>query len=82
VTGEVVVLGLRQRVAEAIFTAVTGGHNSPSELTDRVMAAVCDQAPLERCECGGCFDCPDGWHWGDDLPCACTPDCVLDRGPR
>ncbi len=36
-----------------------------------------DQHPtLPRCACGHCFDCPDGWHYGADLPCFCTPDCV------
>jgi hypothetical protein len=35
------------------------------------------EAPLELCECGQCFDCPDGWHHGDDLPCGCTPSCAL-----
>jgi hypothetical protein len=32
---------------------------------------------LEGCICGEHFDCPDGWHYGTDLPCSCTPDCVL-----
>lgn len=31
----------------------------------------------EDCVCGQCFGCPDDWHWGDDLPCQCTPDCAL-----
>lgn len=37
--------------------------------------------PLERCIGGtpDCphVDCPDGWHYGIDLPCSCTPDCAL-----
>lgn len=41
-----------------------------------------ERLPLERCtgetpECPH-VDCPDGWHWGDDVPCACTPDCALE----
>lgn len=32
---------------------------------------------LASCVCGGCFDCPDGWHYDDDLPCGCTADCAL-----
>lgn len=37
--------------------------------------------PLEACICGEHFDCPDGWHWSDEeQPCACTPDCGLERG--
>lgn len=40
-----------------------------------------DPDPLEACtggtpECPH-TECPDGWHEGDDLPCACTPDCAL-----
>lgn len=39
--------------------------------------------PLERCtgETADCphFECPDDWHWGDDLPCGCTPDCALEE---
>lgn len=31
---------------------------------------------LEACVCGECTECPDGWHYGADLPCSCTPDCV------
>lgn len=38
--------------------------------------------PLEACVCGRHFDCPDGWHDEDDLPCACTPDCVLGEDER
>lgn len=33
---------------------------------------------LESCICSKHFDCPDGWHWGNDLPCSCTPDCALE----
>jgi hypothetical protein len=33
--------------------------------------------PLESCICGLHFDCPDGWHYGGELPCSCTADCVL-----
>lgn len=42
-----------------------------------------DEGPLtlEGCVCGECFHCPDGWHWGDDLPCSCTPDCALGVEP-
>lgn len=40
-----------------------------------------ERVPLERCtgdtpECPH-YDCPDGWHDSDDLPCGCTPDCAL-----
>lgn len=35
---------------------------------------------MEACTCGNCFGCPDDWHWGDELPCACTPDCALKDG--
>lgn len=34
--------------------------------------------PLEACVCGEHNYCPDGWHYGDDLPCSCTPDCALE----
>ena len=34
---------------------------------------------LEACVCGRHRDCPDGWHYGDELPCSCTPDCALER---
>lgn len=47
----------------------------------RILCAACDDdrhLPLERCIDGKCFECPDGWHYGDDLPCPCTPDCVLE----
>lgn len=36
-----------------------------------------ERVPLESCVCGSCYDCPDGWHSGDDLPCSCTADCAL-----
>lgn len=37
---------------------------------------------LTHCVCGECFYCPDGWHGEDELPCDCTPDCLLgDDGP-
>jgi hypothetical protein len=28
-------------------------------------------------------DCPDGWHYGSDLPCSCSPDCAtaIAAGP-
>lgn len=32
---------------------------------------------LESRVCGQCFDCPDGYHSSDELPCSCTADCVL-----
>lgn len=38
----------------------------------------CDRHTLESCTCGECFDCPDGWHRGADLPCSCTADCALN----
>ena len=31
---------------------------------------------LERCVCGECYWCPDGYHDHADLPCSCTPDCA------
>lgn len=39
-----------------------------------------ERLTLEACICGGCVDCPDGWHDDSETPCACTPDCVLGRG--
>lgn len=41
---------------------------------------MADPTPLELCtgstpECPH-VECPDDWHWGDDLPCSCTPDCA------
>lgn len=37
-----------------------------------------ERLSLEACICGEHFECPDDWHWGEDLPCSCTPDCALD----
>lgn len=37
-----------------------------------------DRPTLEKCICGEHRDCPDGWHYEDDLPCSCTPDCALE----
>lgn len=42
------------------------------------MADTDERVTLESCICGEHFDCPDGWHWGDDLPCSCTADCALE----
>ena len=36
-------------------------------------------AALEKCICGEHDACPDGWHWGADVPCGCTPDCALEE---
>lgn len=36
-----------------------------------------NREPLASCICGEHFECPDGWHYGDDLPCSCTADCAL-----
>ena len=65
---------------------MTTGMQKAIEEARRVAAAVAqvkqesplthDRVPLEGCICGGCFDCPDGWHDGDELPCLCTPDCA------
>lgn len=41
-----------------------------------------ERATLESCVCGGCFECPDGWHDDpDDWPCCCTADCALPDTP-
>lgn len=37
---------------------------------------------LEACICGEHFDCPDGWHDEDEMPCSCTPDCALEPEER
>ena len=37
-----------------------------------------ERITLEACICGEHFDCPDGWHGDDELPCSCTPDCALE----
>jgi hypothetical protein len=42
------------------------------------MNATTERDTLELCICGGCYDCPDGWHYGGDGPCSCTPDCALE----
>lgn len=36
---------------------------------------------LEACICGEHYHCPDGRHYGEDLPCSCTPDCALGDIP-
>ena len=51
---------------------------------DHVCDEFCDppesdgRPTLEGCVCGRCFDCPDGWHYGLDLPCSCTPECAAE----
>jgi hypothetical protein len=47
------------------------------DVPDTAEALDTERLPLESCVCGEHFDCPDGWHYGDDLPCACTADCAL-----
>jgi hypothetical protein len=38
-----------------------------------------ERITLESCICGEHFDCPDGWHSDDELPCSCTADCALEN---
>lgn len=64
-----------ERVAEAI----------PNSTIMELLSLVLDgmeikRVTLESCVCGDCYDCPDGWHYGGDLPCSCTADCALDGG--
>lgn len=39
-----------------------------------------ERVTLESCICGEHFDCPDGWHTDDEMPCSCTADCALEGG--
>lgn len=49
-----------------------------AEIIERTGRKIAEpRVTLESCVCGECFDCPDGWHYGDDNPCSCTADCAL-----
>jgi hypothetical protein len=73
-----ILVDLGQRITAGTMPAIVrdsnGNHVGDVELTEGTEAGT---LPLELCVCGECYDCPDGWHRGEDLPCSCTPDCAL-----
>lgn len=72
------------RGARAAAVRHSAGHHGEARKIEtkvdqlRQELAEIDRPTLEACVCGCCTECPDGWHWGEDLPCSCTPDCALD----
>lgn len=75
------------QMADALFLTLrpvepcaVDGCDKPGDLRGDLIRCDAHAITLERCVCGGCYDCPDGWHYGAGLPCACTPECATTTG--